>query len=142
MELALGQKGPVAPPPVLKNPLQSAVQEISSWKDVVAATHWHLYNKGQVDGIDFYVHERELGHIHLNGDVHLATDERLMSCLLAKKLASPFPFAGYEHWVLFRIDNRNHADHASWLFRLNYDRLQGVCSAQLIERIDQYPDGD
>lgn len=137
MELALGRKGPVAPPPELDALFMPAVNTISRWRDVVAVTHWHLYNKGQIDGADFYVKERELGHIHLDGEVHLATNQQLSDPLVAGNLAFPFPYTGYRHWVMFRITNKQQAKHASWLFRLNYNRLQGVDDSILLDRIKQ-----
>ena len=103
MELALGQKGPVAPPPELNQPYQTAVHAITHWKDVIAATHWHLVNRGEVDGADFYVNKHELGHIHLDGRVHLATSQLLCDELKRRGLAEEFSFVGYEHWVSYEI---------------------------------------
>ena len=54
----------------LKGPAQSVSAEIQSWPGIIAATHWFLYDRTQVDGADFYVGEKELGHIHLDGELH------------------------------------------------------------------------
>ncbi|MEH6471023.1 MAG: luciferase family protein [Halopseudomonas sp.] len=137
MELALGQKGPVAPPPVLDHPYQIAAKTVAGWDDVIAATHWHLFRRGEVDGADFYVNERELGHIHLDGRVHLASNHFLGKALRQNGLAQPFPFAGYEHWVCFEIGSTDEAAHAIWLFRLNYLRLRGMAEQDLLEEIRQ-----
>ena len=134
----LGQKGPIAPPPILKETYQTAAFEISDWEDVIAATHWHLYKKGQADGIDFYVKDRELGHIHMNGDIHLATNSFLCKLFIDHQLASPFPYSGYEHWVLFKIHNLQSAQHAVWLFQMNYDRLRSKSDTILSNELKQY----
>ena len=134
----LGQKGPIAPPPILEEPYQTTAATISRWKDVISATHWHLYNKGQVDGIDFYVKDRELGHIHLNGDVHLATNGFLCKLLIKRQLALPFPYSGYENWVLIQIHDQQGARHAVWLFQMNYNRLQATSELVLNNEINYY----
>jgi len=139
MELALGQKGPAAPPPKLDQPFQVTALAVAGWDDVVAATHWHLYQRSTVDGVDFYVNGRELGHIHLNGWVHLATNHHLCKLLLENDLAEAFPYAGYEHWIMFRIQSATEAEHAIWLFHLNYFRLLGHAEQDLLSVIEQYP---
>lgn len=139
MELALGQKGPVAPPPNLEQPYQTAATAIAVWDEVITATHWHLYRKAEVDGIDFYVGERELGHIHLDGWVHLATNQTLCKPLISREFAEAFPYSGYEHWVSYKIESMSHAKHAIWLFHLNYLRLRGFVEDDLLSEIQQYP---
>ncbi len=139
MELALAQKGPVTSPPKLDQPYQTAAKTIADWTDVIAATHWHLIRRGEVDGTDFYVNERELGHIHLDGQVHLATNQFLRNELRRKDLAQEFPFAGYEHWVSFRIRSTTEATHAIWLFHLNYLRLRGMGEQELLSQIRHVP---
>jgi Family of unknown function (DUF5519) len=127
MELALEQKGPVAPPPVLDGPSQRVAETIAAWPGVVAAAHWHLYNAGTVDGADFYLGERELGHIHLDGEVHLATDKALRDQALTSGEAERFPYGGsYATWVMTRIRTEADADRALRLFRRNYDRLAAL----------------
>ena len=97
MEHALGQKGPVAPPPKLDQPYQTTAKVIAAWNDVVVATQWHLVLRDEVDGVDFYVNERGPGHIHLDGRIHLASNRFLGKELRHKGLAQEFPIAGYEH---------------------------------------------
>jgi hypothetical protein len=88
--MKLADKGPIKPPPVLKGPAQLVSQEIQSWPGIVAATHWFLYDQTQVDGVDFYVGDRELGHIHLDGEIHLGTTRPLGAMLIEHGLADPF----------------------------------------------------
>ena len=137
MELALGEKGPIAPAPKLSGVLQLVVSQISDWKDVISATHWHLYQKGKVDGIDFYVNEHELGHIHLNGDVHLATNKLLRDPLVNNHMANRFPYRDYDNWVMFTINGEQDIEQACWLFQLNYMRLQHVDDTTLLTSIEK-----
>lgn len=138
MELALGQKGLVAPP-ILDKPYQTAAIAIAVWDEVITATHWHLCRKAEVDGIDFYVGERELGHIHLNGWVHLATNHSLCKSLLGRGFAQAFPYSSYEHWVSYKIESVNQVKHPIWLFLLNYLRLRGFAEDDLLLEVQQYP---
>lgn len=135
MRMTLSEKGPVVAPPVLDEPMRRVSTSVLSWPGVIGATHWHLYRPTDVDGADFYVGEEELGHIHLQGDVHLATSPGLRRALVELGLAKPFPFAGYDDWVLFCIRDETDADQAEWLFRLAYDLLRGEAEDALIERI-------
>ena len=121
--LPLNAKGRFAPPPILKGPASRVALEIATWPKIISATHWRLGQPGVVDGADFYVGEQELGHIHLNGEVHLATSLELRKTLLAKNQARPFPY--YASWVETSIETEAEADHALWLFRVNYNRLMG-----------------
>jgi hypothetical protein len=113
-------KGPVAPPPVLDGTLGAVSQALVAWPDVVATVHWDLDDTTRVDGVDFYVGERELGHVHLDGSLHLATNPTLGAALVADGLARRFPYA--KGWVCENVD-RIGAEAAIALFRRNYDRL-------------------
>jgi hypothetical protein len=106
------------PPPVLNLLLQPLSEEVQSWHEIIAATHWHLSKDGQVDGADFYRGGEELGHIHLDGDLHLALSPALARALIAAKLAQRFPFAGREEWVLYPMRSEADIVHAEWLMRL------------------------
>lgn len=134
--MKLEEKGPIKPAPVLAGAGQKTAEAIGSWPAIVSATHWDLFNRSRVDGADFYVDESELGHIHLNGEVHLAATNGLGVPLLERGLVSPLPYGkAYGDWVSFMILTDSDADQATWLFQLNYDRLRGVPIAALIERI-------
>ncbi|WP_419728085.1 luciferase family protein [Lichenicola sp.] len=113
-------KGPVAPPPHLDGPLGTVAGEIGGWPGVIATTHWNLFQPTQVDGIDFYVGEAELGHIHLDGAIHLATSPALGATLIAEGLARPFRYQ--RGWVCQTVQGVG-PDSAIALFRRNYDRL-------------------
>lgn len=135
--MKLATKGPIKPPPVLDGAAEAASREIQSWPGIVAATHWFLYDRTQVDGADFYVGERELGHIHLDGEIHLATTKSLGGLLMKEGLADPFPW--HDAWVQYPIRKKADAEHAVWLFRLRYDQLTGTGIAALRQRVRDYP---
>ena len=84
--MALSEKGRYMPLPVLEEPMQAFSIDIQSWPNVIAATHWHLNRPHEVNGADFYVGMDELEHLHLDGDVHLATSSALREALLAEGL--------------------------------------------------------
>ncbi|MCW6512013.1 DUF5519 family protein [Hyphomicrobiales bacterium BP6-180914] len=114
-------KGPFAPPPILGGPAQVVADAIAAWPEVKATTHWHLNDQTRVDGIDFYVGPDELGHIHLDGTIHLATTLELGAEMAAEGLGKPFPWA--RGWTMASV-NRLGPDVAVSLFRRNYDRLR------------------
>ena len=114
-------KGPLAPPPRLGGPAQAVADAIAAWPEVEATTHWHLNDQTRVDGIDFYVGPDELGHIHLDGSIHLASTPELGAELVAEGLGKPFPWA--RGWTQASI-GRLGVETAVALFRRNYDRLR------------------
>lgn len=114
-------KGLLAPLPALDGPLRVIADVIAAWPEVEATTHWHLRDRDRVDGVDFYVGPDEIGHIHLDGSIHLATSPELGAKLVAEGLGRPFPWA--RGWILASV-NRLGVDAAVALFRRNYDRLR------------------
>ena len=131
--MRLETKGEIRPPPKLKGPAQSVSLEIQSWPGIIAATHWFLYDRTQVDGADFYVGEKELGHIHLDGELHLGLTVGLCGLVIEAGLAEQLPWA--DDWIQAPISNAKQARTAQWLFRLGYDRLQGTPIPELRKRI-------
>ncbi len=113
-------KGPIAPPPILKGVLATVAATVARWPGVVSTAHWDLYDSSRVDGIDFYVGEDELGHIHLDGSIHLATNPSLGKALIAAGLAERFPYG--HGWVQAEI-KRIGATAAVALFARNYARF-------------------
>ncbi len=131
--MKLADKGPIVKPPVLKGLAQNLSVKIQSWPEVISATHWTIGDSTKVNGADFYVLESELGHIHLDGEIHLRLTKALCKSLVSAKLAEAFPWG--QDWVQFRITNQASLDHAEWLFRLGYDRLQGRTDISIQQRI-------
>jgi hypothetical protein len=134
--MKLADKGPIKPPPVLKGPAQIVSLEIQSWPGIIAATHWFLLDQTQVDGADFYVGERELGHIHLDGEIHLSVTRLLAATLIEHGLADRFEWGNA--WVQYPIRRKADVDHALWLFHLAYDRLTGTGITTLRQRVADY----
>ena len=126
--MTLEEKGPIAAPPTLAGPAERVNVAVQAWPQVTSAAHWHLYQPGKVDGADFYVGDEELGHIHLNGEVHLPTSPEQYKALMAEGRASRFPYGNseYQHWLLFTIRSEADADYAVTLFERNYERIQAV----------------
>ena len=114
-------KGPIAAAPPLEGPLQAVVDAVAGWAGVNVSVHWHLVDRSRVDGVDFYVGDAELGHVHLDGSIHLATHPALGDALIAEGAARPFRYqAG---WVEERV-GRIGPDAAVALFRRNYEALR------------------
>jgi len=137
--MRLESKGEIRPPPKLKGPAQSVSLEIQSWRGIIAATHWDFEDRTQVDGADFYVGEKELGHIHLDGELHLCVTIGLRRRLVEAGLAEELPWA--DDCIQAPISNRADARHAVWLFRLAYDRLTGTPIRVLRQRISELVPG-
>jgi len=137
--MTLEEKGNFAPPPIMTTYPQLVSDAIQQWENIIAATHWDLYDNNKVDRADFYVGKNELGHIHLNDSVHLAPIKELKTPLHKNNLAQKFPFSGeYEGWVQLKITSDIDAIQAIWLFQLNYDRLMGVETDTLNSKIEEY----
>ena len=118
-------KGPLAPPPALKGELQAVAEAVGAWPEVTATTHWHFADQSRVDGVDFYVGGEELGHLHLDGSIHLATTPALMAELVAERSGAPFRYA--RGWTQAGVTRLGVAGAVA-LFRRNYDRLRTASS--------------
>ena len=134
--MTLEEKGNIIPPPVLSKYPEMASIEIQQWENIISATHWEIHNNNKPNGADFYMKEHELGHIHLDGMLHVPSTKEISKALIQAKLAEKFIYA--QNWVQFRIHNEATANHALWIFRLHYDRLCGVEDAQLMQRISDF----
>lgn len=131
--MRLKDKGAFKSAPILNGSAEAVLRAIQSWPDVISATHWLLGSPGVVDGTDFYVGEAELGHIHLDGSIHLALTKPLRDLLVGRGLAGPFRWSAA--WVVAPIRSVAEADSATWLFRLAYDRLRGASDHEIRDRI-------
>lgn len=119
--LVRSEKGPREPPPALGGPLGAVADAVAGWSGVIATVHWDLFCPSRVDGVDFYVGEEELGHVHLDGSLHLATTPTLGATLIAEGLARPFRYQ--RGWVCEIVQSIG-PDAAVTLFRRNYERLR------------------
>ena len=134
MMIHLRNEGPIQPAPLLHGLAQDVSTVLQSWPGMIAATHWHLGDSTRVDGAEFHVERGgELGHIHLNGEIHLALTKALRDRLVTLKLAKPFRWN--DAWVTVSLTSRQDAGHALGLLRLGYDRLCSTPEETLFARI-------
>jgi len=131
--MQLFEKGSFAPPPKLPRHAQSLSAELARWQSVHARTHWRLGDERVVDGADFYLGDDELGHLHLDGEAHVAVGAQLRTALVSAGFARPFRWSG--DFVTARIDEASDVAHGAWLFALRYDALRGATEAELLARI-------
>lgn len=132
--MKLADKGRYAPPPRLPVHAQAVSSALASLPHVHARTHWLLGDETRVDGADFYVDEQELGHIHLDGEAHIAVTKPLRVALVEAGLASPFRYS--PAFVVYSITSAAHVAPARALFELAYARLRGASTAELLARIE------
>ena len=116
-------KGPIAAPPALGGLLKVVADVVAEWRDVKSTTHWRFDAPHRVDGVDFYVGSNELGHIHLDGSIHLATTSQLCAELVAEGLGKPFRWG--RGWTVANV-NQLGAEKSVRLFRRNYERLRAT----------------
>ena len=94
---------------------------MAAWPEVQVSMHWHFSDQNRVDGVDFYVGDEELGHLHLDGSIHLATTAALQAELIGEGVGVPFPYArGWTHGSVRRLG----VAAAAALFLRNYHRLR------------------
>ena len=106
---------------MLTGDLKAVADVVTTWPDVVATSRSHFALAEQDDGIDFRVGEDELGHMHFDGSIHLASGPDLGAALVAEGWGRPSPWA--RGWLEARVDTLSVA-RAVALFRRNYDRLR------------------
>ncbi len=134
--MKLEDKGKIIPPPVLSKYPEPVSKEIQTWPGIIAATHWEIWDRNQPNGSDFYVGELELGHIHLDGSLHVPSTKQFSTALIKAGFAQNFPYA--ENWIQFNISNDKSAEHAIWLFKLHYGCLNGADAESVMHSIANY----
>ncbi len=134
--MKLEAKGKIIPPPVLSQYPEMASQEIQKWEGIISATHWEIWNNNKPNGADFYVGQLELGHIHLDGMVHITSTKKISQTLIKAGLAQKFPYG--ENWIQYEISNLKSGTHAIWLFKLHYNKLRGADPEILFQQISDY----
>ena len=125
--MKLSDKGPIASPPSMPGLLGRISTEIQSWLGIIAATHWDLYRPTVPDGVDFYIGETEIGHLHFYGEAHITSDRTLCERFIAEGKAQPFRFrqdSAYRYWTQVTIANEKNVQDTIELFRANYERLR------------------
>lgn len=138
--MKLRDKGRFSPRPVLEAEAETVARLVEAWPLVHARTHWQLGDETIVDGADFYVGERELGHLHLFSEAHIALPPSLREAVIDAKLGRRFRWS--DGFVVHAVRNAAEAKEAAWLFRLAYDRLVGASLASLLQRVRQQATSD
>ncbi|MEO7033409.1 MAG: luciferase family protein [Polyangiaceae bacterium] len=133
--MKLSEKGHFAVRPTLEGPAELVACAVAQWPGVHARTHWQLADETIIDGADFYVAERELGHLHLHPEAHIAMPPTLREAVIAARLARPFRWN--ENFVVQCVKTSADARVTEWLFRLAYDRLRGASLVALRARINE-----
>lgn len=131
--MKLADKGRFAPPPALEPAAQRVSETVAAWPGVHARAHWRIDNDRAVDGADFYVGQREVGHIHLDAEAHIMLPTAVADALVDAGLARRLQWR--RNAVVFAIARRADATHAVWLFQLSYDRCRGATTGELLERV-------
>lgn len=134
--MKLEEKGKIIPPPILSKYPEIVSKEIQQWAGIISATHWEIWNRNKSNGSDFYVGELELGHIHLDGSLHVPSTKKFSQALIKAGLAQKFPYA--ENWIQFKIADDKSATHAIWLFKLHYNYLNGADEESLMQIMMDY----
>lgn len=131
--MQLRNEGVIQAAPALRGKAQELSLELQRWEGMQAVTHWQLGNSEKVDGTEFHVDDKELGHIHLNGELHLLLTKRLSKVLIQDGFAEKFPLGA--EWVQASVTTEGERERARWLFRLGYDHLRAVDEEILLERV-------
>ena len=111
--MKLRNQGVIQAAPILHGHAEKVSSAIQQWVGMKAFTHWKLGDPTTIDGAEFHVDDEELGHIHLDGEIHLRLTQRLRNALLETRLAQPFPWA--REWVEMSVQSEEGVDHALWL---------------------------
>ena len=106
----------------MTGPLREVADAVAGWPGVVTTVHWYLFDRSKVDGVDFYLGDDELGHLHLDHSIHLATSPDLGRELIAEGAAEPFRYQ--RGWVEQQVRRIGPAAFIG-LFRRNHDLLRG-----------------
>jgi hypothetical protein len=71
-------------------------------------------------GREFVWHEKEIGHIHWNGDLDILFNKRVRDQLLEKKLAEIHKWVPESGWTTFRVLRPEDIEHASYLLNFSF----------------------
>ena len=91
-------------------------REVTSWPDVHAQPH-------RFGGIEFHVHQHEIGHLHGDRLADLPFPVRVRKELVAAGRAEVHHILPDTGWVSYYIRGDADVPGALALFRMNYDRL-------------------
>ncbi len=121
------EKGRVASPPKLEGAAQRVAEAVAALPGVVAQAHWEIGSQTAVNGVDFYVGEDEVGHIHLDGEAHIAVGPALGRTLIQRRLARRFPWSS-----AFVVVDTADPDRCVKIFALRRAQIAGVGVDELL----------
>jgi|SRR5580704_12958272 hypothetical protein len=134
--MKLVDKGRFAPPPKLKLAAQRVSEAVAAWEGIHARTHWLLGDDREIDGADFYLREKEVGHIHLDSEAHVVLPRVVVDLLVKAGLGHRLEWS--RSVVVFAVDRTADVEHALWLFQLSYDRCRGETTRALVSRVEAH----
>lgn len=132
-EMKLNEKGRFAPPPTLPKFAQQLSEALASDPKVLARTHWLLGDETTIDGADFYWGEEELGHLHLDGEAHVAQADSVRDALIEAGFAEPFRWS--RRFVVASVKREKDVAAVQWLFDLRRRELEGTKPAALVKEV-------
>ena len=131
--MKLEEKGRFMPPPQLPVFAQRVSEALAAQPEVHARTHWLLGDENVVDGADFYLGSDELGHLHLDGEAHVAQPQALRAALILQGFAQPFRWS--TKFVTAAVEGEADVGHVMWLFSLQKKFLEGTPVPELLREI-------
>jgi len=134
--MKLHEKGRYGRPSKPRRHARAPSERRATWPNVLARTHWRLGDEQVVDGADFYLGDAELGHIHLDGEAHVAVGRKLAAAIVRRGLASAFRWS--RDFVTTPVDSPASVTHTAWLFQLRHDALSGISEPRLLARVDAH----
>jgi hypothetical protein len=99
---------------IMKDVQERIVNEVSSWKGVVASPH-------RFGGTEFRLGRRELGHIHGDSFADIVFPMPVRNQLVAKGKAEPHHILPKSGWITFRFKKEGDVESSIELFKLSYE---------------------
>ena len=100
------------------------IDEVRRWPGVEMRPHASQHEPGESDGVEFRLFGRQVGHVHGNCAVHLSLTKALKAMVVSEQLAEALTEAPASGWAMFNPIQKDDAERAIWLLRLNYIRLR------------------
>ena len=130
--MKLRNPGPIRPAPDLHGQAATIAEAVERMVGVTAHTHWMRGDSKTVDGAEYHLGDLELGHVHLDGSVHLPMGPLAASVVDASLAAYP-PWS--KTWVSLAAQANGSASKAIWLFELAHAQASGLSHHNLLDRI-------
>jgi hypothetical protein len=90
---------------------------LTTWHNLSASPH-------RYGGIEYRLHNTEIGHIHRGGQVDILFSRAIRQQLVAENKAELHHILPESGWITFRVHTASDIQHAIWLFRLSYLQKQ------------------